>query len=54
MTCLIFNVITVLRRGVCWERHVAEEDVEMGGGGAQGVALIALHFLIILFIVKVE
>lgn len=36
MTCLIFNVITVLRRGVCWERHVAEEDVEMGGGGTRG------------------
>lgn len=36
MTCLIFNVITVLHRGVCWERHVTEEDVKMGWGGQRG------------------
>lgn len=47
MTWLIFNVITVLHGGR-GATHVAMGDRE------QGVALIALHILVILFIVKVQ
>lgn len=47
MAWLIFNVITVLHGGGGVTR------VAMGDG-EQGVALIALHFLVILFIVKVQ
>lgn len=41
-------MLSLYCKGSVGATHVAEGD------GEQGVALIALHFLVILFIVKVE